>query len=392
MFQGYLMFDGYEVVNTHRAQAYAATAGLPWVQGCSECSSILAAAEGPYISPLRDVVKPPWWNGTKDSEDFLGVVGVSISNADDSMRDMEVTDGANDGGYIGGLRYTFRTIVVRAILIATTDCALGYGIGWLRFQDTENKCGTGQVGMYECCPHMSQADCNDPACVQQCTDDRWRIFYEARFTSGPTVLRRREMSSRGWMAEVEFTITCGDPFRYGLPVVAADAVTPDSVAVTEPTARAEELVDAFAVGTPYPTPPSLTRRSLEPREQWIRQTIEAPALGHFSTVVPVVTVAADDGPVEDVRVSLVSGGEVVAAFRLVSLPAGGVVTVDYRAKTVTTESNGNARLNNAYARSADGSLMRWPKRFPAGEYEVWVDRASGPPVTASVALMGRVSA
>lgn len=393
MYQGYLMFDGEEIVNTHRASAYAATAGFSWVEGCSECSSIRAVDPAGYVSPKLDVEKPPWWDPAEpDSMDFLGVIGISISNTDDSMRQLTTTESAGDGGYVGGLRYSMRTVVVRALLIATSDCALGFGLGWLRTRDTESSCATGQVGMYECCPHIPASDCSDPLCVEQCVGSQWRIFYEARWTSGPTVLRRREMSSRGWMAEVEFTITCGDPFRYGMPVVTADAVTPMTERIIEQTIPVQQPVDAFALAPSRMLPPSLNARTMPLPDEWLRQSIPVASPGHFSTVVPVVTLDAVDGPADDVRVTLMQGGQVRSEFRLSTIPAGGTVTVDFRARSVTTESNGVVRVNNAYARSVSGSPMRWPKRFPAGEYEVLVDRANGAPVTASVAFMGRVGA
>jgi hypothetical protein len=390
MYEGYLAIDGVEVVNTHRAAAYAATAGLGWVKGCSSCSSINAATGGSYQSPKLDEDKPPWWDeDNPDAMSFLGVIGLSVSNVDDSTRDVPVQAGASSGGFIGALRFTARSITVRALLVAADDCSLGFGLEWLRGINADETCATGVTLMFDCCPNVAQSDCEDPECVDACILSRMRFFYESRITEGPTVLSRRESTTRGAWAQVEFVITAGDPGIYSdlPPIVAA---IPASDPISEELPDESVVEDPFSVSTQYAfRPESLSDRGLPARAEWTRQVVAAPKppYGRFAT--PIITLATVGGDAEDVRVTFVSRGQSVGAFRLPFLPVGGTVTVNYRDRTVHTQAHGVARRNNAFARSVSGAPMVWPIELPADEVEVWVDRApSDPPLAIGFAVQG----
>ena len=390
MYEGYMAIDGLEVVNTHRAAAYAMTAGLGWVQGCQSCSSVVRAIDGEYVSPKLDVEKPPWWvEDNPDSMDFLGLIGVSVSNVDDSMRSVPVQSGAASGGFIGGLRFAARTITVRAIAIAASDCALGFGLEWLRGINADESCSAAVVEMFDCCPTLSQDDCDDPECVDQCVMNRLRMFYEARITEGPTVLSRREMPTRGAWAQIEFVVTAGDPFIYSfVPAIAAGV--PESEFVMDPLDIEEPVSDPFSTSTPYPVPPSRSRGSLPPRGSWMRQSMPVTKPQYGNQFAPVVSLSTVGGSAEDVRVTLMSGGEPLSVFRLPFLPEGGTVTVDYRDRTVRTKADGVTRLNTGFARSESGAPMQWPKELLFNGAELLVDRAVGdPPLAIGVVAQGR---
>ena len=105
---------------------------------------------------------------------------------------------------------------------------------------------------------------------------------------------------------------------------------------------------------------------------------------------PVVSLSTVGGSAEDVRVTLMSGGEPLSVFRLPFLPEGGTVTVDYRDRTVRTKADGVTRLNTGFARSESGAPMQWPKELLFNGAELLVDRAVGdPPLAIGVVAQGR---
>jgi hypothetical protein len=397
VYEGYLAMDGIEVVNTHRAAAYAAAGGLSWVQGCSECSSVVAGLGGEYETPLLDAKRldpPPWWDGSMDAAEFFGLIGVSVSNADDSTRRIEVLSGAAGSGHFGALRYSVRSLTVRAIAVAASDCALGYGLEWLRSIDAGSTCNSVTTEMYDCCPNVTQADCEDPECIDQCVQRRLRLFFGSRITQGPTVLRRREMNGRGAMAEVEFVITVTDPYIYSFVPAYAQAI-PQAVLWEDPVqGRSAQPVDAFAAAVTYAAPPPVFRPEPRflPRTVWERQEVAVPAPEFGTSVAPLITVeSAQFVPSVRLTLSDASGGQ-VAQWRMEGFPTGGKVTLDLRARSVTTESNGIVRRNDAFVTDPSGGPARWPRDLPKGEYLLAVDRALGTdPLEVAVTVMGRVS-
>jgi hypothetical protein len=395
MYNGYVEVAFEEVVNTHRAVAYAAQAGLGWVKGCDQCHSITAAHGEAYLTPMRDAAlgdPPPWWGdgSNPDALEFLGVMGLSVQNVDDSTRRISTIDRAGGGGFIGGLTYQMRSIVVRAVAIAASDCALGFGLEWLRGIDTAQSCGNTQINMYDCCPNLTMADCDDPDCTQACVLPRLRSFYDARVTEGPTVLRRREMS-KGAMAEIEFTITCGDPGIYAYGGGNVGRSVPDSAPVLEPIVTPPVIPDVFAVPQPFTyEPPRVVERTLPLREAWLRQEVALPRPAFGDEVVLDALLAPTDGHVEDVRMTLEHDGHPVASLRFPALPVGGEVRVDFRERRVYTRSGGVERVNWGVARAGDGTRLVWPKSLPnTGSYALWVDRAAGNPVEVGAVLVGR---
>src|SRR4029079_11541196 len=127
---------------------------------------------------------------------------------------MQISEKPGSGGFIGPLRFAVRTMTIKAVAVAGNDCSLGYGLNWLRSLDSTSNCSTSTITMYECCPHVAQEDCDTIECREKCILKVQRQMHEARITSGPQVLMRRDMLSRGAIAQVEFVITSGDPFLY----------------------------------------------------------------------------------------------------------------------------------------------------------------------------------
>lgn len=180
MFIGYMALGGdtfdstrFELVNTNRALAYvegwnakilaarydpdapAPTACIDWLHSCDECAtaaSFFSDGEG-YLFPETDTA--PWYDPSiKDSEKFLGVIGLEVKGDEDSTRSAEVTQSIGGGGVVGRLRYAPRTFVVRALAVAADGCGMEVGLNWLReqYKGVDNNCEGDHLWVLDCCP------------------------------------------------------------------------------------------------------------------------------------------------------------------------------------------------------------------------------------------------
>lgn len=301
---GQLNGQNFEIINNARAFAYACNAGMTWLNDCNICESAATVlTTGPdYVNPAEDLA--PWYDpDDPDSPDFFGVMGMAITGAEDSTRTATVTAAATGGGVISALNYAPRTMVVRALAMAASECGLEYGLNWLRCQysGTTDDCLGDVMTFFDCCPcacvnsdtpdpdacwvdtyrelHTDPDLCNPDwwpttyaqlrdgpgpdesemwcswlknylqlattgppmwaCCTEQCVVPYLRQFHNVRIIAGPRVLSRRMMHSRGSIAEVEFIIVASDPAEYGMPDAVATLFSSD----TEP-------------GTPYSDPPN----------------------------------------------------------------------------------------------------------------------------------------
>jgi hypothetical protein len=389
LYSGFLAFGDTVVIDNHMTQEWAATLGIHWLRGCTSCAG-LAPRDRQYVTPLKDSGKPPWWDGSQDAMSFLGVYGLAIEGADDSMRDVRVQESISDGGYVGARRYRTRTLTVRALAIAESDCSLGFGLAWMHTLDTTAVCADSSVTMYECCPCVCGPGCDDPNCQQSCVVRYQRELRRCRITSGPTVLQRRVLPSGGAMAEVEFQIVAQDPHYYR-PAVPFTFSTGSAFPVTDvldPAPPTDDPTD------PWATPVESNPWAIEPepvRTEWLRTEQPLPLPDGFRDplIAPEVVVAADMGAADEVRVTLWDGPIQRAAFIVPYVPAGASVRVDLGARRVFTEWNGVERSNSAFISGVTGGPFFWPGDIPATDLLVTIDRAPhSPPVTVSVTLTG----
>jgi hypothetical protein len=189
--------DYTEIVNSTRAYAYADYAGLCWLQDCSECDAAAVVTPGyPYTSPITDPA--PWYDeNDPDSWGFLGVIGLDVEGADNSTRQATVTMGISGIGVIGPTYMGPRTLVIRALAIATDECALQYGLTWLRQQygTEQNPCGGDSLTFFDCCPCVCPDDAPGGPCwaetygelkgTPRCIGEAWWPLTYAEETFGP---------------------------------------------------------------------------------------------------------------------------------------------------------------------------------------------------------------
>lgn len=323
----------FEIINSQRAYYYAQAQGLTWLQECNLCPGIDTVVEGaPYSNVASD--NAPWYDpNNSDTEDFCGVIGLDVIGADSSTRTANVTQAMSGGGVVGPLYFGPRTIVVRALAVAVSDCGLAAGIDWLNAQYTEttDPCGGDTLTYFDCCPCIcssvsaetpecwarNYAELRDgptcehdywpvtyaqlrdgPAldasltwcswpqiyrqlregppqwscCVDQCITPYFRQLRSARIVSGPTILETPALNSCGAMSLLEFTIVAADPHEHA-PLARATALR--SVGGGAPLAMSVSLfstesTDLFA--TPGLTRTTLLERPVALAEQdWERE-------------------------------------------------------------------------------------------------------------------------
>lgn len=413
-----------EVVNNARAYAYAASAGLCWLEDCADCESAASVQPGfPYSTPIADPA--PWFDpDNPDSWGFLGVIGLDVSGAQDSTRQATVTMGLGGVGTIGRTYMAPRTMVLRALAIAADECSLSYGIEWLRRQYTNaaTPCGDEALTFFDCCPCLCEGgeyttDCwavnygellGDPACAttfwpntygelsagppadspdwcmwvdnyyelstgppnwsccaDACVVPYLRQFHHARVTEGPTILQQPKMNSRGAMAEIELTIVAADPVVHAIPQHAARAWVTGGEPVVDPPAPA-----------PFVNPYHQVRRKElfrpTPTSRWVRETVPLQRLEErvLSGIEPQVRLRSAElsGPV---RLGLWAGEHRVGGYTIPFVaPSSPIVVGGGRAYLSTPDG---LEPLGAFVRDWDG---RWPQPLdlPHGDYALTVDQ------------------
>ena len=302
MYIGYMAIGGvaltderFELINTDRAMAYAegwnskikaglvtidgqVTGCIDWLENCDSCPGYgdVFAPGLNYFLPETDPA--PWYDpAVRDSDRFLGLIGLDVQGADDSTATARVEQALGGGGAIGRRRYGPRTLVVRALAIAVDECGMQVGLNWLRCQkDVELEACVGDTLWFlDCCPDCARVDPGGtstgpcwaenyaellgypPSCplgtwwpetydqllngppdttqwcrwlisyyelqhglpqfsckTADCINPYIRQFHTVSITEGPTVLSRRTMHRVGVIAEIEFTIVAADPAEY----------------------------------------------------------------------------------------------------------------------------------------------------------------------------------
>jgi hypothetical protein len=419
-----------EIVNSERAYAYAANAGICWLERCDECppAGVIVPGGPDFVSPIIDPA--PWYDvDNPDSWGFLGVVGLDIEGVESSTRQASVTMALTGGGVIGPTYLGPRTMVVRALAIATDECSLSFGLSWLRqqYHEGDDVCGGEPVTFFDCCPCVCDDDSSAGPCWPEtyaelaagpsCDPDYWpdtyddlmegppvedeewclwpvlyrqlvnppswlccidacvvpyvRQFNNARVTAGPEVLSHPKMNSLGAVAEIEFTVVAAEPEPIAMPSVVASALIGPGELYTDPAPPAP-AVDRFARGG-VATLPARTRTVTTPT-QWRRSTVElvadprGPILPAQRPRITLVTTQATG----QVRLGLWRGDTRVAGYSVPYLPERSVVTISRRSIAVI-EGEGERALPG-FLRGWDAA--RWPDdaTLELGAYTLTIDQ------------------
>lgn len=141
---GYFEFDGNEVINCARTEAYARD--LPWFRPVYNNDNLcMLLGHDRYVSPLVD--DAPWVDPNQpESLDFYGFYPLNVTGLEDSTRAATSVESLGNGGIPGRSRHATRSVVFSGVLIAATDAAAHYGMRWLNEATSGGACGGGGNG------------------------------------------------------------------------------------------------------------------------------------------------------------------------------------------------------------------------------------------------------
>lgn len=163
-YDGYLRYDGTEVINLERLAAYLDNGLGPKgsvfdVEACAGLSEVIYSPGWvPYRTPIQD--EPPWYDvEDPDTWDFAGVLPLEVTGLDATTRTVEVTQTLRGDGLPGRVQRSPQTIGVTALLVGRTTESVQAGLAWLRrvlhgsCDADEQPCGpAGTLEAFTVCP------------------------------------------------------------------------------------------------------------------------------------------------------------------------------------------------------------------------------------------------
>ena len=227
-YDGWLEYNGVELVNLSRTAQLAGTLGLDsvWINP-NDVQWIQDELGG---VDYDTVTTAPWYDPDYPaSGEFAGIIPLGFPGLDDSTTEASTTEYITDGGRSGRQRNATLPIVASVSLVASTDRGAEYGKRWmdklLRNRGARTFCSGVDLRYFR------YASAGTPVAHRR----------DVRLTRGSSVTRKRSTDCQvTWLAT--FTLTCDDPFEYGeeQPVLAdlggtptGDVETSGSLALTQ---------------------------------------------------------------------------------------------------------------------------------------------------------------
>lgn len=200
-YDGWLEYNGVELVNLSRTAQLAQVIGIDTLWTSPSSVEWIEDALGGV--GYDDITTAPWYvAGYPASAEFAGVVPLSMQGLDDSSLTSSPVEYVSDGGNLGKPRHTTVNIVASVALVASTDRGADYGKRWM------DRVLRGTSGNTRCVG-------NDLTYFQyEGADSPKEYRHRVGVTRGSSVTRKRVTDcSSTWI--VTFTLTVGDPFKYG---------------------------------------------------------------------------------------------------------------------------------------------------------------------------------
>jgi len=423
--EGYYTYAGQEFINVERTAAYAGHAGAGWFRDCYGSANLGAMLGEQYRSPLQDPA--PWSDpDIPDSYEFWGVYPLTITGIEDSTRSAEVIESILDGGRVGRVRHATRAVVFSAVLVGASECAVEYGMRWLKRLLLGAACG---VSVTEACagsdlcylscePCLDWCDPNSTMLdALGCLDPYERSLRDTVFNVGPTVTAKNTMNDGGAAWTVSFTATAGTPWEFGslIQIVEEFGVSTDPYVIDPPgqiNMNGPIVSDSKCVPAEYlpvydpscpslvppPGPPTIPLGCYKPPSNWKRRqfTIPEKYIPLWAEVVPQIKVhATDNRDVKNLRLRFyadVNGdgivetppdaegdvegdacaycGDIVVSY----VPAGHVLVIDGSEESVYVEApNSGKRRADSVVFATDGTPFTWPVFSCGFQYIVAID-------------------
>lgn len=201
-YDGWLEFNGTEIVNLSRTAQLAQTLGIETVWTTpSEVQWIQDELGG---VDYHFVDSAPWFDpDVPASGEFAGVVPLGFPGLDDSTRQASTSEYLTDGGRSGKARNSTLSVVGSVALVGKTDRGVDYGKRWLdrvlRESGAQTFCAGSDLRYF-------------PYVKAPLSEVRHRR--DVRLTRGQSVTRKRvAQCSSTWLTT--FTLTADDPYEYG---------------------------------------------------------------------------------------------------------------------------------------------------------------------------------
>lgn len=300
MYDGYLALGGTEILNRARAAAYLQEFLGGRVQiKCDDAGLRTGLGHGKYTTPAAN--NAPWMaGGSVAGGRFLGLFPGKVVGAEDSTRQLEVTELTGSGAVMTSPRYESHEIRFVATAYAMDAEAMEEGMAWLKEALANDGCSDALLG---CTGREAKLFTAMPSTSAQATSFT-RIFHRVEVTEGPKVTKKFPTTSRGFvMWEVDFTLTAGIPWMF-TALADAGAVNMDTASnfqdpKDEDCNRVPDAYNSY-VDDPYftginrpPRPPIILPPNILAISSWRRHTVNIPAVqtDHWGRVVPVVSVS-----------------------------------------------------------------------------------------------------
>jgi hypothetical protein len=243
---GYFTFGGTEMINASRTEAYANHYGVGWFKPVYNEDDLAWLINDPrYTTPLQD--DAPWADyDNLDSYDFYGVYPLDVTGIEDSTVNADITESVIDGGYVSKPRRTTRTVVFSAVLVGASECAVEYGMRWLRtvlsgnpcYNKSYGVCGGVELCYLACAPVMGDdtssgsgvdatvtldgglatltAVGGSAGLAEACYEKIGRTLHDVTTITGPAITQKMPMTDGGCAWSVTWTMVAANPAEFGV--------------------------------------------------------------------------------------------------------------------------------------------------------------------------------
>lgn len=389
--EGWMSFNGSEIINNRRASVYAGNGGI--AMRCTGGCDLNIALDDPAYTYPADV--PPagaeWYDpAVPESARFYGVAGLEVTGLGKGPGFREPVGLVRDGAAIGPLIMPQREVMWRVLLLGADDCALSYGLAWLTAAlkgsaCLPSLCAGGELCFMTCCPH-----CTDEACGAR----HVRTLFDAGLLESPAVTAVRRFGG-GSMWEVEFTMVAGKPWIFRPSIAATSTVAAQrtmdmpvlaGVAAGDVRAGAGDgcvetancLSDPLCPDPPLPPqPPALVDPCWPKSETLVRRIYSFAPLRspEWLESVPVVRIYAGSGAMRTITVKFYANplgldcsrylNELCGACDSMSvlyLPAASTLVLDGRVQRASVDCPGGPGRVTASPKlyGPNGGLFSWP--------------------------------
>ena len=412
---GYFSYAGQEFVNAQRTEAYAQAAGAGWFKGCYNTSDLGPMLGQRYRTPLLDPA--PWADpDAPESYGFFGVYPLGVTGLEDSTRVGTVIESVSDGGTVGRIRHATRAVVFNVALVGDSDCALDYGVRWLRRlllgaacgSQAQQACAGDDLCYLSCEPALDWEQEGTLLDILGCLDPYERSLRRVVFNTGPTITSKQTTTNGGAVWTATMTAVAGNPWEFStnIPIVEGfngvrtnpyvcdppGLVNLDGPIVDDASCKPTEYVPVFDPSCPAfvqpPAPVTVPLGCYEPPKNWKRRqfTIPEEFIPLWGEVVPRIEIHAAKTEVRNLRVRFyadVDGdnnidddvcaycGDFVVSY----VPAQETLVIDGSDELVYVEAPGavGRRRADSLVFATDGTPFEWPVLSCGFGYIVTID-------------------